>query len=291
MAREGFIYCALDHDRELIKIGFSKDVHNRIRQINTGHVSNLRLYKCYKATQEHERAMLYRLRKYKVEARHAREWFEWNQKVLDIFNHHGEYGFSDSYLNRVLRRNARRAELYKERVNKNRPDNKRPYMGDTEWIHKAHEALCKFSRHRDEFVRASKFVMPQYPSVLESIAQQAKTKQLSMAQYCYASGIVRAYAEVSSKSSQMYSGEFISEKGDKRCMLCKASGCKCGRNLTSKALSHTLFTVYGDEYCIRHGFMRLSKGALELGEIMKNIYQDVPDYDQSNIKEYWKEVR
>lgn len=78
MSKVGFVYIVQGEDEEEdrtapVKIGFARDVHQRMRSLQTGNPDRLRLLVCFPGTRRHER----RLHERFADARIHDEWFRY----------------------------------------------------------------------------------------------------------------------------------------------------------------------------------------------------------------------
>lgn len=286
---DGFVYCAMNESNELFKIGYSKDVYKRIAQLNTGSLIKLDLVMFIPATRAIESAFHYRLRRYKFDTHSAREYFVMTPETIRLINYHMEYGFSDSYVRRVKWRSNYKSERYKEKLKARNP-RKQPVTAPVDWIIEAGKVFAANEIALREFNRISPNILPSYPSVLQSIAEQSTRRIITNAQAQYAAGIVRAYINACDNSASYYSGGFLELLPDVLCRVCNRKKCTCGLNLTRRKLSAALFDVYGDGYSIRHGYVKPSKRAQDFAGHLKLIFKNanISEYYSVNMSDAWR---
>jgi hypothetical protein len=267
---DGFVYCAVNDENRLCKIGYSKDVNKRIAQLNCGSLIKLTLAVHVPANRAIESAFHYRLRKFKYETHSAREYFQVTPESVKIIKHHMRVGFSETYVKRVKWRSEYRAAKYRAKIQARKPS-KQPELSHVGWIVEAGKLFSQNETVVNEFNRISPHILPSYPRALYSIAEQVTRRIISKAQAKYAEGIVQAYINAYRRAKNYYSGVFLLEVAGKQCYVCKRNTCQCKMNLTHRDLSSTLYDVYGDEYALRHGYVKPSKKADEFAEKLNEI--------------------
>lgn len=96
MKKHGFVYCITSQDSGLTKVGFSYDPEKRLKQLQTGHGSKLRMP--LKIRSKNPRALEARLHLVFNHKRQAGEWFRLDQEDFDLITRE----FSDASLGETI---------------------------------------------------------------------------------------------------------------------------------------------------------------------------------------------
>ena len=286
---DGFVYCAVNESQRICKIGYSKDVHKRVKQLNCGSLIRLDLWTHMHGSRQAESAFHYRMRNYKLDTTHAREFFAITEQSVKIIMHHMKHGFSETYMRRVKWRSDYRANKYKERLAARRPT-KQPETAPVKWISDAARLFDENERAVNEFNRVSQKILPSYAHALKSIGEQVTRRIITKAQSQYAAGIATTYIREYMTCMKYYSGEFLADLANKQCWICKRNRCTCGVGMTRRDLSAALFSVYGDEYSYRHGYIKPSKQATEFMKSLVALCEqnNVIENRAVDLTEVWK---
>lgn len=99
----GFIYCLVDDLRRptVMKIGHTKNVESRLKQIQTGYPMDLHLWWKHEGSREEEQAMHYCMRHYRHNGGRQREWYIATPESIQRAAFHQSGPMSDSYIDRM----------------------------------------------------------------------------------------------------------------------------------------------------------------------------------------------
>jgi len=116
----GFVYCLVDDFKrpKLIKIGHSKNVQNRLSQINSGMPIEMHLWWSFEGYREDEMAMHWLLRKFKHPVGKQREWYTASRQCLAKAYFHHTGPMSNGYCEKMKWLKRRKMLNYLRRKNK-----------------------------------------------------------------------------------------------------------------------------------------------------------------------------
>lgn len=275
-SKDAFCYCAVNSHNRIFKVGYSKDVHARIKQQNGVNLVQIELKLVCPGSRLIESALHFRLRRFKYKADKKREWFALNNESANIVVHHFKHGFSTSYLKRVLWRKNFRTNKYAEKIANRRAKRAKSILIGPDYTAWAPIAARLIDKNRNEVLELErKFSVPSgHRLAFSDIANKASAQTITDRQYKFLCGIMKSYLEAPQIAERMTNGDYLLEKADKQCKICLCSECSCGFRLTRRVMSHAVWQVFGGvEYARRHGYAQpseaLKKFIRSLHEILK----------------------